>query len=177
MGIKGGGGNPLFIFWMTVAVILGVSGMAGYADRHVHWVGVFGQLNEAYQLYLSSPLVSVISSICSFSWCDPSSWLADYLVLCVGLFVVINISWRSNMGRTLIVDAFRDSGPIGAPIFLLFMFLLTPIFLPFSIILYESLNHEGKVQVRMQLRFYGLMVAIVVVMAVVNYGLRAFLAG
>jgi hypothetical protein len=173
MGIKGGGGNPLFIFWMAAAVILGVSGIAGYADRHVHWVGVFGQMNTLYQLYLSNPLSGAIGSVCPLSWCDPSIWLADYLVLCAGLFVLINISWRSNMGRTLIVDAFRDSGPVGAPIFLLFTFLLNPIFLPFSIALYESLNYEGKVQVRMQLRVYGLIVAVVVVMTAVNYGLQA----
>ncbi len=75
------------------------------------------------------------------------------------------------MGQTLILDAFRDSGPIGGPIFLLALFILTPIFLPLSFLVQESLSHEGKTQVRIQLRYYGLMFAIVAIMAVVNYGL------
>jgi hypothetical protein len=173
MTIKIGGGNPLFTFWMAVAVLLSASGMAGYADRYVHWTGPFGQVNAAYHLYLSGPLASVISSVCPLSWCDPSSWFADYLVLCAGMFVLINITWRSNMGRTLIVDAFRDSGPVGAPIFLVVTFFLTPIFLPLAVVLYESLNSEGKFQIRLQLRYYGLIVFIIAVMTVVNVGLGA----
>lgn len=174
MDIKSGGGQPLFKFWLSAAMVLGVSGMAGYADRYIHWRSVFGRLNELYQTLVQGPVAFLIHSICPASWSPEPSWLTDYVVLCIGMFILINVTWRANMGKTLIAYAFMDSGPVGGPIFLVFTFILTPILLPLAIIVYESLNHEGKTQIRLQLRYYGLMVTIVAIMAIANLGLTSF---
>jgi hypothetical protein len=168
MVLKSNSGSPLVHAWLAFAVLLSASGVAGCAAGYVQWTGVFGQVNELYRSYVTNPISEMIGFMVPQAWFTVPGWLPDYLVLCAGIFVLVNTTWRDNMGRTLIADAFRDSGPVGAPIFLFFTFILTPVVLPFVLFIYDSLNYEGKTQVRTQLTYYALAMGVVAAMAIAN---------
>jgi hypothetical protein len=168
------GKYPLTISWLIIAMFLGVSGLAGCAEHFVGWDGVFGYVNSTYRQLVTAPITAVAQTLWPELLIKYPAWLADYIVVSAGLFVLVNVTWRDSMGKTLIADAFKDSGPIGGPIFLVFTFILTPVILPFVLFIYDSLNYEGKMQVRLQLKYYAFMAGVIVIMATINFSLKLF---
>jgi hypothetical protein len=166
------GAKPLTNPWLALAMLLGVSGMAGWAGRYADWKGAFAYGDAIYKQIASGPIAAATHAAWPGFLLEYPEWLADYIIICLGLFVLVNITWRNNMGRTLIADSFRDSGPVGGSIFLAFTFILTPAVLPLVLLIYDSLSHEGKTQVRVQLGCYGIMAAITGCMAAVNFLLK-----
>lgn len=160
--------------WLGLATLLGVSGLAGCLGRYFPWVGPFAWGDGVYSSLILKPLVAGAGLLAPSGGEGVPACLAHYLVVCMGMFILVNITWRNVMGQTLIVDAFRDSGRFGAPVFLFFSFTLTPALLPFTLLFSDSLSQEGQTLVRVQLRCYLAWAVFAIVLLVVNQALKAF---
>jgi hypothetical protein len=161
--------NSLDAFWRALAALICVGGAANFVGTYSPWEGTFAQANDFYRALITGPIDAVARTLWPYSLLAYPRWLAAYIVFCAGMFIVINVTWRASMGRTLIFYAFKDSGPLGGSVFLLFTFFLTPPVLPLALLIFDSLSREGKAQIRTQLNYYLFIVLAVAALASVNY--------
>ncbi len=97
------GGGPFLYVWLSISMLLNVSGMASIVDGFVVWVGFFREIIDQYRIWVREPILWVVNLTWPSGWPPIPGWVADYLCICSSVYLAMNVVSVRQHGKTTLV--------------------------------------------------------------------------
>ena len=119
-------GWPLSYFWLTLSILLNLTGIASIVDGMVEWAGFFQNIVELYRETVRAPLAELVATVWPAGWPQIPGWCFDILIIWSAFFIAKNIANTRIFGRSIIGYRFSKHSPPVALLYCLWEFLATP---------------------------------------------------
>lgn len=117
---------PLSSFWLSLSVLLNITGIASFVDGLVVWADFFQNIIEFYRTTIRAPLAELVSAVWPAGWPPIPGWCFDIFIVWSAFFLAKNIANMRVFGRTIVGYRFSKHSPPAALLYCLWDFIATP---------------------------------------------------